>query len=126
MQLDKEKTHIDKLILKESIAYYKKNSSKFLKKHDNKTVESCYDNLLHHMNLLLKLNMKEPEENTANHSIIQNQNQSISNQGIPFYETKFEVQNLIDYEKKIQSESLIKLWNTLATSIQYNIFSFLY
>ena len=93
--------------------------SKFIVTRNYENAESYYDNLLHYINLLLKLNIKEPQENSLN-----SKNQSTINQTTP-YETKFSIQNLINYEKSINSDSLIKLWNSLTIPIQYTTHIFI-
>ena len=115
MNLNGEKVVADQLILDEALKYYKINLPKFLGKKNLTTIEPYYDHILHQINLLFQLNMKKTDENLTNIS----QNQSKLDQTV-LYETKFLTQNLIDYENNINSESLIKLWNSLAIPIQYN------
>ena len=113
MNLNGEKNIVDQLILDEALKYYKINLPKFIGKSNLTQIKPYYDHILHQINLLFQLNLKKPEENLTNIT----QNQSKLDQTI-LYETKFGTLNLIDYEKNIDSESLIKLWNSLAIPIQ--------
>ena len=116
INLNGEKDLVDHLILDEALKYYKINLPKFIGNANLTKIEPYYDYILHHINLLFQLNMKKTEENLTNIT----QNQSKLDQTI-LYETKLVTQHLIDFEK-IDSESLIKLWNSLAIPIQYYIF----
>ena len=116
MNLNGEKNLVDQLILDEALKYYKSNMSKFIITRNYEKAEPYYDDLLHHINLLFKLNIKKPQENSINSAFTQNQ--STINQTM-LYEVKFAVENLINYEKYINSDSLIKLWNSLTIPIQY-------